>query len=133
MPRALIRAQDSYGSWEGKSDAELLANFIVTRKQRRAMPVIGNPEPDVLWRLDMFYTAVGLAIEERSGLMTSPMTKMKPMGASDDCVSRPGGWSLCRDIHRFGFETFRKLAEAGTKLVDDATAAIQAYPDVARA
>ncbi|MER9419478.1 DUF269 domain-containing protein [Mesorhizobium sp. M0306] len=104
----LIRAQDSYGSWESKSDAELLVDFIVTRKQRRAMPVIGDPEPDVLWRLDMFYTAVALAIEERSGLMTSPMTKMKPMGASDDCFSRPGGWSLCRDVHRFGFETFRK-------------------------
>lgn len=95
---------------KGKSDPTLLADFIVTRKQRRAIPIIGDPEPEVLWRLDMFYTAVGLAIEERSGLMTSPMTKMKPMGASGACFSRPGGWSLCRDIHRFGFETFRKLA-----------------------
>ncbi|ESZ29416.1 hypothetical protein X732_31435 [Mesorhizobium sp. L2C066B000] len=76
----LIGAQDSYGSWESKSDAELLDDFIVIRKQRRAMPVIGDPEPDVLWRLDILYTAVALAIEERSGLMTSPMTKMKPMG-----------------------------------------------------
>ncbi|MER8783304.1 NifX-associated nitrogen fixation protein [Mesorhizobium sp. M1006] len=79
-----------------------------------------------------YYTAVGLWIEERSGLITSPTMEMKPMGASDD-FSRPSGWSLCRDIHRFGFETFRKLAEAGTKLVDDATTAIEAYPDVARA
>ncbi|MER9232923.1 DUF269 domain-containing protein [Mesorhizobium sp. M0622] len=117
----LIRAQESYGSWEGKSDATL-ADFIVTGEQRRAIPIIGDPDPDVLWRLDMFYTAVGLTIEERSGLMTPPMIEMKPMGASDDCFSRPGGCSLCRDIHRFGFETFRKLAEAGTKLVDDATA-----------
>ncbi|MER8786916.1 NifX-associated nitrogen fixation protein [Mesorhizobium sp. M0983] len=118
---------------KGKSDPTLLADFTVTRKQRRAIPVIGDPDPDVLWRLDMFYTAVGLAIEERSGLVTPPMIEMKPMGASDDCFLRPGGWSLCRDIHRFSFETFRKLAEAGTKLVDDATAAIEAYPDVARA
>lgn len=50
----LIRAQDSYGSWEGKSDATLLADFIVTRKQRPGMPVIDDPDPDVLWRLDMF-------------------------------------------------------------------------------
>ncbi|MER8724868.1 DUF269 domain-containing protein [Mesorhizobium sp. M1027] len=129
----LIRAQESYGSPEGKSDATLLGDFIVTRKQRRAIPVIGDPDPDVLWRLDMFYTAVGLAIEERSGPVTSPMMEMKPVRASHDCFSRPGGWSLCRDIHRFGFETFRKLAEAGTELVDDATAAIEAYPDVTRA
>ncbi|WP_352907812.1 DUF269 domain-containing protein [Mesorhizobium sp. M1121] len=99
---------------KGKSDSTLLADFIVTRKQRRAIPLIGDPDPDLLWRLDMFYTAVGLRIEERSGLMTSPTMEMKPMGASDDCFSRPGGWSRCRDIHRFGFETFRKLALAGT-------------------
>ncbi|WP_192252273.1 NifX-associated nitrogen fixation protein [Mesorhizobium caraganae] len=128
----LIRAQDFDRSWEGKADAELLADFIITKEQRRAIPIIGDPGPDVLWRLDMFYTAVGLAIEERSGLMTSPMMEMKPMGASSAYFSRSGGWSFCRDVHRFGFETFRKLAGAGTKLVDDATAAI-AYRDVARA
>ncbi|MER8479163.1 DUF269 domain-containing protein [Mesorhizobium sp. M1163] len=65
--------------------------------------------------------------------MTPPIMEMKPMGASDDFGLRPGGWSLCRDIHRFGFETLRKLAEAGTKLVDDATAAIESYPGVAPA
>ncbi|MBM2715984.1 NifX-associated nitrogen fixation protein [Mesorhizobium caraganae] len=128
----LIRAQDSHGSWEGKADAELLTGFIITKEQRRAIPIIADPDPDVLRRLDMFYTAVRLAIEERSGLMTSPMMEMKPMGASGAWFSRPGGWSFCRDVHRFGFETFRKLAKAGTKLVDDATAAI-AYPDVALA
>ncbi|MES0138985.1 DUF269 domain-containing protein [Mesorhizobium sp. M0016] len=46
----LIRAQDSDGSWESKSDADLRDEFILTRKQRRAMPVIGDPEPDVMWR-----------------------------------------------------------------------------------
>ncbi|MER9173573.1 NifX-associated nitrogen fixation protein [Mesorhizobium sp. M0955] len=122
----LIRAQEASGSREGKSDAELLGDFIITRKQRRAIPIIGDSDPDVLWRLDLFYTAVGLRIEERFGLMTSPTMKMRLLFTA-------GGWSLCRDIHRFGFETFRKLAEAGTKLVDDATAAIEAYPDVARA
>ncbi|UVK35560.1 NifX-associated nitrogen fixation protein (plasmid) [Mesorhizobium sp. AR10] len=120
----LIRAQDFDGSWRGKADTELLAGFIITKEQRRAIPIIGDPDPDVLWRLDMFYTAVSLAIEERSGLITSPMKEMKPMGASGAWFPRPGGWSFCRDVHRFGFETFRKLAEAGTKLVDDATAAI---------
>lgn len=128
----LIRAQDFDGSWQGRADAELLADFIITKEQRRAIPIIGDPDPDVLWRLDTFYTAVRLAIEERSGLMTSPITETKPMGASGAWFSRSGGWSFCRDVHRFGFETFRKLAEAGTKLVDDATAAI-AYPAVARA
>ncbi|MBB6413962.1 putative nitrogen fixation protein [Mesorhizobium sangaii] len=88
----LIRAQDSYGSWEGRADTELLADFIITKEQRRAIPIIADPAPDVLWRLDMFYTAVRLAIEEGSGLITSPMMEMKPMGASSAWFSRSGGW-----------------------------------------
>ncbi|MER9936410.1 NifX-associated nitrogen fixation protein [Mesorhizobium sp. M0088] len=28
---------------------------MVTRKQRRAIPIIGDPEPDVLWRLDILH------------------------------------------------------------------------------
>lgn len=126
----LIRAQDFEGSWQGRADAELLADFIVTKERRCAIP-IGHPDLDVLWRLDMFYTAVGLAIEKRSGLRTSPITQMQPIWRFGRLVFTVGGWSFCRDVHRFGFETFRKLAEAGTKLVDDPTAAI-ADPDVAR-
>lgn len=119
----LIRAQESYCLWEGKSDATLLADFIVTRKKRQAIRGVGYPDPDVLWRLDMFYTAVGLAIAERFRPVTSPIVEMKAMGASDDCFSRSGSSSFCPDVHRFGFDTFRQLAKAGTKLVDDATSA----------
>ena len=34
----LIRAQDSYGAWEKKSDAEILKDYVITREQRRALP-----------------------------------------------------------------------------------------------
>ncbi|MER9419472.1 NifX-associated nitrogen fixation protein [Mesorhizobium sp. M0306] len=132
----LVRAHDSHGSWEGKSDAELLGDFIVTREQRRAIPIIGDPDPDVLWRLEMFYTAVGLAIEERSGLMASPMMEMSHEGFGRVLLTAGRLVVLSktlRDVHRFGFETFWKLAAAGTKLAGDATAAIEAHPEVARA
>ncbi|WP_394893800.1 NifX-associated nitrogen fixation protein [Mesorhizobium sp. AaZ16] len=132
----LIRAQDSYGLWEGKTDAELLADFIITKEQRRAIPIIGDPDPDVLWRLEIFYAAVGLAIEERSGLIASPIIKVSPEGFGR-VVFTAGRLVVLskalRDVHRFGFETFQKLAEAETKLVDAAIAAIEAYPEVARA
>jgi len=36
-----------------------------------------------------------------------------------------------RDVHRFGFESFEKLAEAGEKLVEDAKKWIELYPMVA--
>ncbi|MER9266105.1 NifX-associated nitrogen fixation protein [Mesorhizobium sp. M0410] len=132
----LVRAHDSNGSWEGKSDAELLGDFIITREQRRAIPIIGDPDPDVLWRLEMFYTAVGLAIEERSGLMASPMMEISHEGFGRVLLTAGRLVVLSktlRDVHRFGFETFWKLAAAGTKLVGDGIAAIEAYPEVARA
>ncbi|MER8714272.1 NifX-associated nitrogen fixation protein [Mesorhizobium sp. M1295] len=132
----LVRAHDSHGSWEGKSDVELLGDFIITREQRRAIPIIGDPDPDVLWRLQMFYTAVGLAIEERSGLMASPMMEMSHEGFGRVLLTAGRLVVLSktlRDVHRFGFETFWKLAAAGTQLAGDATAAIEAYPKVARA
>ncbi|WP_027144892.1 NifX-associated nitrogen fixation protein [Mesorhizobium sp. WSM3626] len=132
----LVRAQDSYGSWEGKPDAELLADFIVSKEKRREIPIIDDPDPDVLWRLDIYYAAVGLAIEERSCLMASPMMKISHEGFGRVILTAGRLVVLSRtlrDVHRFGFETFRKLAEAGTKLVDDAISAIEIYPDAARA
>ncbi|CAN7146015.1 NifX-associated nitrogen fixation protein [Mesorhizobium amorphae] len=132
----LILAQDSHGSWDGKADTELLADFIVSKERRRTIPIIGDPDPDVLWRLDKFYTAVALAIEERSGLMASPMIEMSHEGFGRVLFTAGRLVVLSktvRDVHRFGFETFCKLAAAGTKLVDDAIAAIDAYPEVARA
>ncbi|MGX8009840.1 NifX-associated nitrogen fixation protein [Mesorhizobium sp. ORM8.1] len=132
----LIRAQDSHGAWEGQSEVELLADFIVSKEQRRTVPIIGDPDPDVLWRLDMFYTAVGLAIEERCGLMASPMMELSHEGFGRVLFTAGRLVALSktlRDVHRFGFETLRKLAEAGTKLVGEAIAAIETYPEVARA
>ncbi|AUX79017.1 NifX-associated nitrogen fixation protein [Sinorhizobium fredii] len=132
----LIRAQDTYGMWEDKSDADLLADFIVTKEQRREIPIIGDPDPDVLWRLQIFYTCAALAIEERSGLLASSTMMMSPEGFGRVVLTTGRLVVLSktlRDVHRFGFDTLGKLAKAGSKLVDDAIATIEAYPDAARA
>ncbi|MCP9233656.1 MAG: NifX-associated nitrogen fixation protein [Mesorhizobium sp.] len=132
----LIRAQDSYGSWERKADAELLGDFIITKEQRRAIPIIGDPDPDVLWRLHKYYAAIGLAIEERCGLMASPMIQVSHEGFGRVLFTTGRLVVLSktlRDVHRFGFETLLKLATAGTKLVDDGIAVIEAFPHVALA
>ncbi|MDQ0564339.1 putative nitrogen fixation protein [Rhizobium mesoamericanum] len=132
----LIRAQDSHGAWESKSDAGLLADFILTKEQRRQIPIIGDPDPDMLWRLQIFYTCVGLVIEERSGLVTSPIMSMSHEGFGRVLFTTGRLVVLSktlRDVHRFGFGTLGKLAEAGTKMVDDAIAVIDVYPNVARA
>ena len=130
----VVRAEDTFGVWERKSDAEILADFIVTKEQRRQIPIIGDPDPDVLGRVEKFYIAVGLDIERATGRMASPMMKMSHEGFGRVILSVGRlvviSKSL-RDVHRFGFESFDKLAEAGEKLVDDAKKWIDAYPAVA--
>ena len=130
----LFRAEDSYGAWEGKPDEALLAPFVLDKEARAAIPIIGDPDPDTLWRLELFYKAVGLMVEKQTGLMASPMMKMSHEGFGRMILTTGRlvvvSKSL-RDVHRFGFPTIEKLAADGAKLVGDAVALIREYPDVA--
>ena len=129
------RAQDSYGSWEKKSDEELLAPYVIDKEARKAMPIIGDPDPEVLWRLELFYNAVGLATERSTGVMVSPMMKMSHEGFGR-MILTAGRLIVVnkqlRDVHRFGFPTMEKLAEEGEKLVKSAEEMIERFPEVAR-
>ncbi|WP_432757176.1 NifX-associated nitrogen fixation protein [Consotaella aegiceratis] len=132
----VVRAEDSYGAWEDKSDAELLAEYIVTKDERRDIPIMGDPEPETLWRLEKFYAAVGLLIEKKTGCMAGPMMKMHHEGFGRIVLIAGRLVVLSkhlRDVHRFGFESFQKLAEAGDKLTADAVSTIETFPDAARA
>ncbi|WP_413208193.1 NifX-associated nitrogen fixation protein [Rhodospirillum sp. A1_3_36] len=131
-----IRAQDTYGTWEGKSDAEILGPFIVTKEQRKEMPIIGDPDPDIIWRVEIFYAAVGLTIEKHTGKIASPMMKMSHEGFGRMLLTTGKLVVLntyLRDIHRFGFLSLEKLAEKGTKLVEDAVETIKTFQAAADA
>lgn len=129
------RAQDAHGAWEGKTDLDLLAPYIITREQRREMPIVGDPDPDTLWRLELFYNAIGLSIERATGIMVSPMMKMHHEGFGR-MILIAGRLIVVnkqlRDVHRFGFETLERLADEGGKFVAQGIAMIETYPDVAR-
>jgi probable nitrogen fixation protein len=136
MLAQLIRAEDTYGAWDGKSDALILADFIVTREDRQEIPIIGDPDPDVIWRLEKFYTAIGLLLEQRTGCMAAPMTRLSWEGFGRIVLIAGRLVVLSRhlrDVHRFGFESYAKLAEAGERLLDEAVRAVATYPDAARA
>ncbi|MEI6559926.1 MAG: NifX-associated nitrogen fixation protein [Rhodospirillaceae bacterium] len=132
----VIRAHDAHGAWDNKNDQMLLRSFIVTKEQRKQLPIIGDPDPRTLMRLDQFYAAVGLAIENRTGLIAQPLIKLSHEGwgrvvliaGKLVVISR----SL-RDVHRFGFPTLAKLAEDGAKLVEQGVLSVEAYPEAARA
>jgi len=128
------RAQDTYGTWEGKSDAELLEPYVIDKEMRKEIPIIADPDPETLWRLELFYNAVGLAIERQTGVMVSPMMKMSHEGFGK-MVLLAGRLVVInkqlRDVHRFGFLSYEKLAEEGDKLVEAGVAMIRQFPEVA--
>jgi probable nitrogen fixation protein len=129
------RAQDTHGTWEGKSDLTLLAPYIVTKEQRRQMPIIDDPDPEVLWRVELYYNAIGLAIERQTGVMVSPMMKMSHEGFGR-LVLLAGRLvavnKQLRDVHRFGFESMEKLAEEGEKQVAAGVGMVNQFSDAAK-
>lgn len=129
-----LRAQDTHGTWEGKTDLTLLQPYLMTVDQRRELPMMGDPDPDTLWRLDLFHNAVGLAIERATGCMVSPMTKMSHEGFGRTVLTT-GRLIVVnrylRDVHRFGYTSLAKLAEAGNKLVAEGVGMVEKYKEVA--
>ncbi|MEK6747670.1 MAG: NifX-associated nitrogen fixation protein [Pseudomonadota bacterium] len=129
------RAQDAHGTWDNKSDADLLAPYVLTKEQRREMPIIGDPDPETLWRLEIFYNAIGLAVERATGVMVAPMMKMHHEGFGR-MVLMAGRLIVVnkqlRDVHRFGFISMEKLAEEGEKLVAQGVEMIHKFPEVAK-
>jgi probable nitrogen fixation protein len=129
------RAQDTHGAWESKGDLELLQPYIVDKEARRALPLIGDPDPDTIWRLELFFNAVCLSVERATGVMISPMLKMSHEGFGRMVLI--GGRLIVvnkqlRDVHRFGFDNFEKLESEGDKYVKAGIEMIQKFPDVAK-
>jgi len=129
------RAQDSFGAWDKKSDLELLEPYVLTKEQRREIPLMGDPDPETLWRMELFYNAVGLAVERETGIMVSPMMKMHHEGFGR-MVLIAGRLVVIskhlRDVDRFGFDSYEKLVSEGEKTVAEACLMIEKFPEAAR-
>ena len=128
------RAQDTHGAWERKTDCDLLEPYILDKEKRRQLPIIGDPDPETIWRIELYYNAIGLAIERITGVMVSPMMKMHHEGFGK-MILTAGRLVVVnkqlRDVHRFGFDSFEKLTTEGDKLIAGAVEMIEKFPAVA--
>jgi len=129
------RAQDQHGTWDGKPDSELLEPYVVTREQKREMPLMADPDPDTLWRLELYYNAIGLAVERLTGVMVTPMMKFHHEGFGR-VVLLAGRLVVLskhlRDVHRFGFESMELLSSEGAKAITACIEWIDKYPEAAK-
>lgn len=132
----LMRAHDTYGVWEKKSDDTILEGFVLTAERRRAIPVIGEPDPKVRWRFEVFYTALAYALTRRSGLGATPVITLSDEGFGRVVIIVGRLVVLnrtVRDVHRFGFESTGALVAAGESLLAESLAVLARFPAVGRA
>ncbi|OPY94636.1 hypothetical protein A5906_12725 [Bradyrhizobium sacchari] len=128
-----LRAQDTNGSWEGKSDLDLLEPYILNKEKRRTLPIIGGPDPNTLRRLELFFEAVTRSIERETGVIIQPLLKLHA-GGFGRIVLIAGRLiavnKQLRDVHRFGFDNCVKLAQEGDKYVSEGISLIRKFPNV---
>jgi probable nitrogen fixation protein len=127
-----FRTSDSR-AWDGKTDAEVLAP-LVRRDRRRAGAEDGSVDPEVFWRIEIFFQAVARTLEARTGIPCAPMLRMHHEGFGRVVVLAGrlvAVTKTLRDVHRFGFDSVEALIEAGERLVTAGTLLIHRFPEVA--
>lgn len=129
-----IRANDPYGTYRNWDDALLLKPYLVSKAEKREIPLDGTVDPLTQSRILAFYRAIAYRIEQETGVLSQVVLDLNSEGF---------GWALVfagrlllvsktlRDAHRFGFPTLEKLSAEGTKLVERGIALAQAHPDIA--
>lgn len=128
-----IRAQDSYGFYRNWTDELILKPYIVTKQKKREISIEGEVDPATISRINAFFRAVAASIEKETGLISNVVIELGHEGF---------GWALVfsgrlllavktlRDAHRFGFDSFEKLDEEGTKFVEKGIDLAKRFPEV---
>lgn len=129
-----LRALDTYDTYQGWSDAQVLDPVILTKERKREIPIVGDPDDITIARVKAFYNSVASLIETKTKLMAVPVVNLTHEGFGRAFVI-VGKLIVVdktlRDVHRFGFPSFAKLNEDGSKMVDKALELISQYEEVA--
>jgi probable nitrogen fixation protein len=129
-----MRAIDSYGTYDGWPVERILAPYVVTKEQRREIPVIGDPDEILLARIKAFYNAIASLIEKECGLMAVPMINITHEGFGRAVIT-VGKLVVMdktlRDVHRYGYESLSKMKDEADKLLSVALEIVGKHPEVA--
>lgn len=126
-----VRALDSYGMWEKKSDEELLIEkYVKTKEDLKAMPIIADIDEQTIKDIRMIFQALALAFEVKTGVMCNVIMEMSHEGFGRAAVMAEKIVIVdkyFKDAHRYGFATLEKLTEEGDKLLEKAVATYEKF------
>lgn len=129
-----MRSLDSYGRFDGWQAERILAPFVLTKEQRREIPVVGDPDDATLSRMKAFYNAIAAMIEKECGLMASPLIHVSHEGFGRALITVDKLVVMdraLRDVHRFGFDSLSKMKIEADKVLSVALEIIGKYSEVA--
>ncbi|MBI1423296.1 MAG: NifX-associated nitrogen fixation protein [Gammaproteobacteria bacterium] len=129
-----MRAIDTYGTYDGWTDAKVLEPFVLTKERKAEIPVVGDPDEVTMSRVKAFYNAISSLIEKECGLMAVPMINLSHEGFGRAIITVGKLIVLdktLRDVHRFGFKSLSKMKDEADKLLSVALEIVGKYPEVA--
>ncbi len=129
-----VRAMDSYGVYDGMSSAEILDPFVLTKERKREIPIVGDPDEEVVARVKAFYNAIAVMIEKECGHMAVPMIHLSHEGFGRALITVGKLVVLdrsLRDVHRFGFPSLSAMKTDSDKYLSVAVEIIGKYSEVA--
>ncbi len=129
-----MRALDAYGTYDTWSTNKILDPFVLTKAQKREIPVVGDPDEIVMSRVKAFYNAIAALIEKECGLMAVPTINLTHEGFGRALIT-VGKLVVMdktlRDVHRFGFSTLSRMKDEADKILSVALEIVGEYPKVA--
>lgn len=129
-----LRALDTYGTWDGQPVEKLLEPLILSKARKAQIPIIADPDEEVVARVKGFYNAIATLIEKECGLMAVSLVHLSHEGFGRSLIT-VGKLIVCdrtlRDVHRFGFESLAKMKTEADKILAVALTIIGEHADVA--
>jgi probable nitrogen fixation protein len=129
-----LRAIDTFGSYDGWSEAKIIDPLVLTKERKQQIPVIGDPDEMTLARVKAYYNSLSSLIEKKSGLMAVPMVNITHEGFGRALIM-VGKLiivdKILRDVHRWGFPSLEKLCEQTDATIAKALDLIEKYKSAA--
>ena len=129
-----IRALDSYGSCDGQPVENLLDPLVLTKERKSQLPIIGDPDEEIVARVKAFYNAIATLIEKECGMMAVSLVHLSHEGFGRGLITVGKlvvSDRTLRDVHRFGFLSLSKMKDEADKYLSVALEIVGKFPEVA--
>ncbi|MBF0310962.1 MAG: NifX-associated nitrogen fixation protein [Magnetococcales bacterium] len=129
-----MRSFDPLGNKESWSEERLLEPFVISAERARSIPIVGDPSPETVVRVQAFANAIAVLVEKECGHMAKTFLNLSHEGFGTlliivgklVVVER-----VMRDVHRFGFPSLSRMKDEADKLLSVAVQRVGDHPQVA--